>query len=154
VNSDDGSAAEMGSAKVILVTDNDPDTRYAVGAVLVNEGYEVVEAESGERAVELARDVRPDLILMDIKMPGIGGLVAAEKIRADERTRGIPIVALTGELLGDQARAKQAGEVFHSILWKPMTPAKLMLHVRAIVNLHLGALLLDGTSLAKVQFWM
>ena len=144
----------MSSAKVILVADNDADTRYAVGAVLVNEGYDVVEAESGERAVELARRILPDLILMDIKMPGIGGLAAAERIRTDDRTRHIPIVALTGELLGDQARAKQAGEVFHSILWKPMTPAKLMLHVRAIINVHLSALLLDGVSIAEVQFLM
>jgi two-component system cell cycle response regulator DivK len=138
----------MSVSKVILVVDNDADTRYAVGAVLVNEGYQVAEAVSGEEAVEVALRIVPDLIIMDINMPGIGGLVAAGRIRAEERTREVPIVALTGELLGDQARASFAGQVFHSILWKPMTPAKLLLHVHAIIKGNLSALLVHGTSLA------
>jgi CheY-like chemotaxis protein len=124
----------MDAHRVILVVDNDADLRSAVGAVLGHAGYQVVEAESGERSIELALSVAPDLILMDIYMPGIGGLEAAERIRAHERTHHIPIVALTGELLGDQARARHAGEVFHSILWKPMTPTKLLMHVGAILG--------------------
>jgi len=142
----------MSSTKIVLVVDNDADTRYAVGAVLTHGGYHVVEAESGEQAVELAPRLLPDLILMDINMPGIGGLAAAEQIRAEERTRHIPIVALTGELLADRASAKYAGEVFHSILWKPTTPAKLLLHVSTITKVNLGLWLLGGTSLA-LQLW-
>jgi CheY-like chemotaxis protein len=129
----------MGAPQIILVVDNDADLRLALGTVLGHAGYRVVEAESGERSIEIALDVVPDLILMDIYMPGIGGLEAAGKIRAHERTRQIPIVALTGESLGDQARARYAGEVFHSILWKPATPKKLLMHVGAILGTRGGS---------------
>jgi CheY-like chemotaxis protein len=124
----------MAAPKTILVVDNDPDLRDAVREVITHAGYHFIEAASGEESIELATRVVPDLILMDIYMPGIGGLEAAERIRDHGPTRRVPIVALTGELLGDQARARHAGEVFHSILWKPMTPTKLMLHIRGVIG--------------------
>ncbi|MGE0161068.1 MAG: response regulator [Gemmatimonadales bacterium] len=124
----------MASSKTVLIVENDADARFAVGAVLNHDGYHVEEAPGGERGVALARELLPDLILMDINMPGMDGLEAAERIRADERTRHIPIVALTGERLADRTGARRAGQLFHSILWKPMTPTKLMAHIRGIIG--------------------
>jgi CheY-like chemotaxis protein len=124
----------MGPHKTILIVENDGDIRFALAAVLNRDGYHVVEAENGASGVELAQRVLPDLVLMDIRMPRMNGVEATERLRADERTRDIPVVAVTGELATGTAEARRAEQLFHSIIRKPVTPIRLMQHVQRIIG--------------------
>jgi two-component system cell cycle response regulator DivK len=120
--------------KTILIVDDDPDVRFVLGAILNYDGYHVVEAANGEEAVETARRVVPDLVIMDVHMPRLDGLRAAEILRADERTRAIPVLALTGELLDEPDRAARAEVVFDSRLRKPFVAAELKERIREIIG--------------------
>jgi CheY-like chemotaxis protein len=124
----------MMSSKTILIVDDDRDVRFALGAILNFDGYHVVEAANGVEAVEITRRILPDLVIMDIHMPVMDGLRAAEAIRADERTRAIPVVALTGEHLDEPDRAARAEAAFHSRLWKPFVPQHLKERIREIIG--------------------
>jgi CheY-like chemotaxis protein len=124
----------MGPEKTVLLVENDGDIRFAFAAVLTHDGYHVVEAENGASGVELARRVLPDLVLMDIRMPRMNGMEATERLRADARTRDIPVVAVTGELADGTAEAKRAEQLFHSIIRKPVTASRLTKHVQGIIG--------------------
>src|SRR6185295_19403858 len=87
--------------------------------VLTDAGFRVMEAEDGGRALELAFASRPDLILMDLSLPVVDGWECTRRLKADERTRGVPIVALTAHAMrGDEDRARSAG--CDSYLSKPI----------------------------------
>jgi CheY-like chemotaxis protein len=120
--------------KTILIVDDDPDVRFVLGAILNYDGYHVVEAANGEEAVDTARRLVPDLVIMDVHMPRLDGLRAAEILRADERTRAIPVLALTGELLDEPDRAARAEVVFDSRLRKPFVAAELKERIRGIIG--------------------
>ena len=79
---------------ILLVEDFD-DTRLMMKMWLVKNGYRVIEAETGEEAIVLAQQERPDLILMDVMMPGMNGLDATQRIRQDRALRRTPIVAVS-----------------------------------------------------------
>lgn len=81
--------------KVILIVDDDPKSLKLTGVLLKASGYEILEATDGEQGVELAREEKPDLILMDIMMPRMDGYTACDAIKRDEATKGIPVVMLT-----------------------------------------------------------
>ena len=96
-------------AKILVVEDNE-DNRFLIVKVLSLAGHKTVEAESGEEAVRLSGEARPDLILMDVELKGMDGLSATTKIKADPATRHIPVVALTAyAMVGDRERAMAAG---------------------------------------------
>ena len=80
------------SAGRILVVDDEPQIRRVMRTALTGAGYEVDDAKTGEEALEKVRDFRPDLVLLDINMPGMGGLAACRAIRADT---SIAIIMLT-----------------------------------------------------------
>ena len=120
--------------KTILIVDNDQDVRLVLGAILNYDGYHVVEAANGAEGVEMARGLLPDLVIMDIRMPRLDGFETAKALRADERTRDIPIVVLTGESLDDPARVERALGLFHSRLWKPIEAKRLKEHVRQVIG--------------------
>jgi two-component system cell cycle response regulator DivK len=82
-------------APTILVADDFEDMRAMLRLWLERRGYQVVEALDGEKAIEIARNKHPDLILMDIDMPQRSGISATYKIRKDPELRGIPILAIT-----------------------------------------------------------
>ncbi len=110
-----------GMAKRILVAEDDPDNRCIVVKVLTREGYETLEADDGRSALALARRERPDLIVMDLGMPGMDGWEAARRLKADPQTADIPIIALTAfALQGDEERAREAG--YDGYLSKPCRP--------------------------------
>jgi two-component system cell cycle response regulator DivK len=99
-----------GMAKRILIAEDDPDNRFIVVKVLTLAGYETLEAADGRSALALARRERPDLIMMDLSMPGMDGWEASRRLKADPRTADIPIIALTAfALRGDEERARDAG---------------------------------------------
>ena len=78
--------------------------------VLTFKGYEIIEAETGEEGVRLAHERHPSLILMDIRLPGIDGIEALRQLRAEQATRGIPIMAMTASVMTeDRRRITDAG---------------------------------------------
>ena len=110
--------------KVLLVEDNEQNM-YLVGFIIRKKGYEVIEAKTGEKGVELAVKEKPDLILMDIQLPGIDGLEATRQIRSSEVDGKIPIVALTSYAMpGDKEKALKAGCTGY--IEKPIHPKTFM----------------------------
>jgi two-component system, cell cycle response regulator DivK len=92
-------------------------------------GHRTLEATTGEQAVELATKHSPDLVLMDIQLPDIGGVEALGRLRADERTASVPVVALTAQAMdGDRERFLAAG--FDGYLSKPVNIADLIATVK------------------------
>jgi CheY-like chemotaxis protein len=112
-------------AKTILVVDDNPDARFVYHAALEYGGYDVIEALDGREGLTRAQQVQPDLIIMDVSMPILDGLSAAEMLRADPATANIPILGVTGEdfSLDDRRRALQ---VFTHLYRKPLPPKELM----------------------------
>ncbi|MDA8124097.1 MAG: response regulator [Deltaproteobacteria bacterium] len=99
----------MSAAKILVVEDNVLNMKL-VRSLLRLEGYRVLEAEDAEKGMQLAQDRHPDLILMDIQLPGMDGLTATEILKGREKTKDIPIVALTGfAMTGDEQKALAAG---------------------------------------------
>lgn len=96
-------------ARVLYVEDND-DNVYMLTRRLERRGHVVSVAPDGESGIELARADQPDVILMDMGLPGIDGWEATRRLKADERTAAIPVIALTAHAMdGDQQRAVNAG---------------------------------------------
>lgn len=94
----------------ILVVDDNGTNRKLVSDVLAYDGYRILQAADAERAQEVISNTPPDLILMDIALPGMDGLTLTRKLKADERTRHIVVVALTAfAMKGDDGKAKDAG---------------------------------------------
>src|SRR5579862_7117987 len=95
--------------KILLVEDN-PLNLDMLMRRLQRKGFEVITAVDGQQGIELAQSALPDLILMDMSLPVIDGWTATAKLKADPKTSGIPIIALTAHaMVGDQAKAEQAG---------------------------------------------
>jgi CheY-like chemotaxis protein len=108
----------------ILVVDDNPVNLKLIGEVLEFEGYAVLFAHDAEAAQLIIADLVPDLILMDIALPGIDGLTLTRILKADERTRHTPIVALTAfAMKGDDRKAQMAG--CDAYLTKPIDTRKL-----------------------------
>jgi CheY-like chemotaxis protein len=83
---------------LVLVVEDDPDICNLVTDILeLDLDVQTASAEDGERGLELTRDLRPNLVLLDIKLPRMSGLEVARRLKADPRTRAIPLVALTSE---------------------------------------------------------
>lgn len=112
-----------GRKKILVVEDNEKNRRL-LKDVLEYHGYDVIEAENGEMAIEKAKERKPDLIIMDIQMPVMDGMAAAKAIRGDAETKRIPIIALTSfAMKGDRERFMEAG--FDDYIAKPIDTRKL-----------------------------
>ena len=108
----------MSGAQVLVVEDNGKNMKL-FRDVLQASGYRPLEATTGERAIELALEHEPSLVLMDIQLPDIDGVEALGRLRANERTASIPIVALTAQAMqGDRERFVDAG--FDGYISKPV----------------------------------
>jgi twitching motility two-component system response regulator PilH len=83
--------------KKILVVDDSPTERHFLTDILLRAGYMVITAESGEQAIEMAKRDQPDLILMDVVMPGMNGYQATRTITRDQATRSIPVIMCTSK---------------------------------------------------------
>ena len=120
-------------APLILVVDDYQDAREMYAEYLQFSGFRVAEARNGNEAVEQAFALKPDLILMDLSLPGMDGWEATRQLKSDERTRQIPVVALTGHALaGASEGAKRAG--CDSFVTKPCLPDDLVVEVRRMLN--------------------
>jgi two-component system, cell cycle response regulator DivK len=108
---------------VLIVEDNDKNLRLTQD-ILEYGGFDTVAARTGEEGVLLARERHPDVILMDIQLPGMDGYAALEELRGDNITAGIPVVALTAfAMASDRRRALEAG--FDRYVSKPIDVDKL-----------------------------
>ena len=96
-------------ARILIIEDNPTNMTLAI-FLLQSAGHAVLSATDAETGLTLARDERPNLILMDIQLPGMDGLEAARLLKQDEATRGIPVIALTAlAMKGDEERIRAAG---------------------------------------------
>jgi two-component system, cell cycle response regulator DivK len=118
----------MNQRTILYVEDNEYN-RKIVRRLLGRTDYRLIEAVDGEAGVALALAELPDLILMDVQLPKMSGLEATRMLRADERTKRIPIVVITSfALSGDRERATDAGAAGY--LAKPYSPRELLALVR------------------------
>ena len=85
------------SIKKILLVDDSPTERHSINEILVKGGYEVVMAEDGEKGVAKAKSDNPDLVLMDVVMPGMNGFQACRAITSNEATKHIPVILCTSK---------------------------------------------------------
>ena len=119
----------LGGKLILIVEDNEKNLKLARD-VLQFSGFLTLEAGSGEAAVDIAREHRPDLILMDIELPGIDGITALQQLRADAQTAQIPVVALTASAMSaDRERFFGAG--FDGYISKPINIKEFPDQVRA-----------------------
>jgi two-component system cell cycle response regulator DivK len=122
--------ASNSRSKLVLLVDDDTDSRFLYAQYLTSvAGYRVVEAADGRQAIDLASELRPDVIVMDLSLPVIDGWDAMRALRSDDRTRLIPIVLLTGHA---QIRAAH-GTDFQAVLVKPCLPDTLVRQVEALL---------------------
>ena len=121
------------TAPLILVVDDYQDAREMYAEYLQFSGFRVAEAKNGNEAVEQAFALRPDLILMDLSLPGMDGWEATRLLKGDDRTKNIPVVALTGHALaGSSEGAKRAG--CDAFVTKPCLPDDLVVEVRRMLG--------------------
>jgi CheY-like chemotaxis protein len=119
----------------VLIVDDDPYGRGWVAELLRSIGFEVREADRGEVAIHLWREWKPPLILMDFQMPGMNGLEATRRIKAEANGKPPVIIALTASALDGQREAVMGGGVFDDFLSKPCREGELLERIRAHLNL-------------------
>ena len=114
----------MAGDQILVVEDNEKNMKL-FRDVLQATGYRTLEATAGARAVELATEHRPDVVLMDIQLPDIDGVDVLGRLRADDRTASIPVLALTAQAMqGDRERFLAAG--FDGYVSKPVNIVELI----------------------------
>ena len=116
-------------SKLILVVEDQEDNRRIMRDLLSSAGYEVIEAVTGEDGVTAAEMHRPDLILMDIQLPGLDGYEATRQIKANPDLHHIPIIVVTSYALsGDDVKAFEAG--CNAYVSKPFSPREFLAKIR------------------------
>ena len=119
-------------ARILLIEDN-PQNRYLARFLLEQRGHEVVQAETGPQGLELAAQVRPDLILLDIQLPGMDGYTVAQTLKSDPDLSSIPIVAVTSYAMsGDRERCLAAGA--EGYIEKPISPESFVAEVERFLR--------------------
>ena len=120
-------------SKRVLAVEDQEDNMQILRDLLVSAGYETIEAQNGEQAMEAAAKQRPDLILMDIQIPIIDGYEVTRRIKADPALRSIPIIAVTSHAMADgEAKARAAG--CDDFVAKPFSPRQLLAKIRSYLN--------------------
>lgn len=117
--------------KKILVVDDSPTERHFMVELLVKNGYQVVTADSGEDGIAKAKAEQPDLILMDVVMPGLNGYQATRTLTRDESTKNIPVIVCTSK---SQETDKIWGlrQGAQDYLVKPVNPEELLAKIAAL----------------------
>jgi twitching motility two-component system response regulator PilH len=119
------------SIKKILVIDDSPTERHVLVEILNKGGYDIITAESGEEGIEKARAEQPDLILMDVVMPGLNGYQATRTLTRDESTKHIPVIVCTSK---GQETDKIWGlrQGAHDYMTKPINGDELLMKIAAL----------------------
>ena len=123
------------SGKNVMVVEDNEKNRKLMRVVLKAKGYNVIEATTGEEALGILKDQKPDIILMDIQLPGIDGLTLVKQIKASAITKDIPIIAVTAYAMkGDEQKIMETGflfvqnKAFPYLLWERMRCLNLGRH--------------------------
>jgi two-component system, cell cycle response regulator DivK len=115
--------------KRVLAIEDHEDNRRILRDLLTSVGYELIEATTGEEGIALAQSEHPDLILMDIQLPGLDGYETTRRIRANAALQAVPIIAVTSYALsGDDVKAMAAG--CDAYVTKPFSPRELLAKIR------------------------
>jgi DNA-binding response OmpR family regulator len=126
-------SAQPKTRPVVLVAEDDEDILALVVFDLEDEGYEVLTARDGQEAVAVALERHPDLILLDVAMPGLDGYEVTRRLRADESTRGTPVVLLTARAqVKDVIAGFEAGA--NDYVTKPFRPDELRTRLHAALG--------------------
>jgi CheY-like chemotaxis protein len=136
------SATKPATAKpappLVLIVDDFPDNRDMYMQYLEFSGMRVAEAQNGHEALQQAFDLLPDLIVMDLSLPGLDGWEATRRLKADPRTQAIPVIALTGHALAGHSKgAIEAG--CDAFITKPCLPERLLEEIRKMLDTRPGA---------------
>ncbi|MFQ5436946.1 MAG: response regulator [Anaerolineae bacterium] len=124
----------MSDKRTVLCVEDNAVNMLLVSRIVEAEGHDLVKAEDGPRALEILEDLVPDIILLDINLPGIDGLELARRFKADERLSPVPLIATTAQVLvGDRERCLEAG--CDDYLPKPLDIRKL----REVMRRHLNS---------------
>ena len=127
------SPTEPRTRPLVLVADDDRDILQLVSFRLERADYEVVQANDGEEALRLVKELRPDLAVLDLMMPKLNGYEVIREIRRNEETKAIPVILLTARVQeADVARGFEAGA--DDYLKKPFSPQELRARVQAILG--------------------
>jgi two-component system, cell cycle response regulator DivK len=122
-------------AKTVLIVEDNELNMKLFRDLLEAHGYQTSGTSNGFEALDLVRKLRPDLILMDIQLPGMDGLAAITQLRQDDATRTIPVIALTAlAMKGDEERIRAGG--FDGYIGKPMRYKEFLAAVQAQVSAH------------------
>jgi CheY-like chemotaxis protein len=118
---------------LVLVVEDYQDAREMYAAYLQFSGFDVAEATNGVEAIEKAQTLMPDIVLMDLALPRMDGWEATRRLKSDERTKNIPVVALTGHALAGHAEgARQAG--CDAFVTKPCLPDALVAEIKRLLD--------------------
>jgi two-component system cell cycle response regulator DivK len=118
----------------IMIVEDQEDNRRILRDLLTSVGCDLVEAVDGDSALGIAQDGRPELILMDIHLPGLDGYQVTRQMRADPDLRAVPIIAITSYALsGDEAKAKAAG--CDAYIAKPFRPRDVLAKIRQFITI-------------------
>jgi CheY-like chemotaxis protein len=117
----------------VLVVEDEPENRLLLHVILSTEGYQVEEAEDGRAALESVQRARPDVVLLDVMMPGMNGYAVLERLRSDPATESIPVVMLTALAQGgNMQRAVEMGA--QGYVTKPFEPAELIQTLESVLQ--------------------
>jgi CheY-like chemotaxis protein len=123
------------AGELILIVEDNERNRRLVRDILRHRGYRTTESETAEDALRMARESRPDLILMDIQLPGMDGITALGHLRADPTTRDIPVMAVTASAMThDRQKIMAAG--FDGYQTKPIRVVEFLDAVRRLLDRH------------------
>ena len=129
----DTAGKKPGQTHKVLVVDDFEDNRAMYAEFLRYSGFDVIEASDGAEAIEKATALQPDVVIMDLSLPIVDGWEATRRLKAERRTRDIPIIALTGHALEGHSRgAREAG--CNRFLAKPCLPETLLETVRELLS--------------------
>jgi len=126
----------MSTPALILIVDDDKAVRETLAHSLVTAEYQIIKAASGEEAITLAKERHPDLILLDVIMPGLTGFETARILQGDEKTKSIPILFLTGEAK-DIASIEEGYEIgADDYLTKGQSTREILLRINHTIRQH------------------
>ena len=130
-------ATRIREQPLVLVVEDYQDAREMYAAYLQFSGFAVAEAGNGIEAIEQTQALLPDIVLMDLALPRMDGWEATRRLKNDERTRHIPIVALTGHALAGHAEGARAAGC-DAFVTKPCLPDALVAEIRRLLDAHGG----------------
>jgi len=128
-------AANMTMDTKVLVVDDEPEVLFAASRILKEVGYEVLEAETGQKALDLAREHLPDLILLDVVLPDIDGVEVCRSLKTGEMTSGIHVILITGKRLATDDKVFGLEEGADGYILRPIRNHELLARVKAHLRL-------------------